>query len=340
MITEPKKMLFDKLKFNSIIDGSSQYPRISLKLYNKNRKETIPVTSDLIFGKDIGFSKTPLFTFNIELPINTDLTIAFSEISDEILLENIELLNKTMKEFPQVNLINDISKVKNFKTYLLSSSLFPNKLYNKYKELLEKLFFFSEKLFEQTYIELEKIRKKEMSKNGKKKEKLKINLKIENGESTESLQRINVIISENMERISKLLTEKILNYDISEQTYEKGNLYQIVDGIISVKSKQYEDYKIDYIEDLKMLKSSDQVGNFYVLIKGATFIGDFNSFISCKIKKKIKLDYKECKKKYTLIKDLFKKVFEGGTKQTRRKRNGFQRSRKKFRNRKNSKRLI
>jgi hypothetical protein len=326
---EDKNKYLDKLKVVSISNeksrSSKEYPTLNLTIRDGDKPKTYAVTSKLIFGDTIG-SSVPFFIFNLCIKkIYEYFNILISKISDEILLENIKLLNKTLKEVP--NLIDDISKIKGFKNYLSTSFRFKSKSYEMYINLLKKLFLFSKSLFESI---LEEFRKY-IIENKSKKKLDKVNI-IE-GTTFSELQNIDGIIRSNMEVIVDLLLKKIPVYDITSQT-NYNNVYQIIDGALILSQSSVQLYERDYITDNKLFQERFKIGatpgNFYVLIKQSEtdrdfFLGNFNSYVKCVISKKKKgiSEILSCKNRNKLLKNYFEKVtYFKGKGGSRRRRNG------------------
>ena len=326
-----KNNYLDKLKVVPVVKGSKDYPTFNLMIINKTDKKKIKVTSKFIFGDSIG-SSLPFFVFNIELKtIATLFTKIFLKIPDEIMLENIKLLNKLLKGKP--NLIEDLSKIKEFKSYLASFSFIKNKLYEVYKEFLKKLFFFSKSLFEAVFEEFRKYRMK--NKNSKIDD-------IINGSNFDELQKIDDIIRGNINFINEILFKKIPGYDISEyngDNVNSGNLYQITGGVLDLDKSSVDLYKIDYNADLDLLKEkvgkekrgSTLAGNFYILMKcvqndKTDFVANFNSYINCLVTKKESLSEKiTCKNRVKWMGEFWEgfRLKRGGRSRKRKPRKRF-----------------
>lgn len=357
---EEKEKYLKKLKFVPITNTELSYPTIKITLTdNKDKKY---VNTETIFGEKIGTMEEPFFIFNIKLEsLFGDNGILFfkliSKIPDKILLESIKTLNRTFKV--KLNLIETEEKLKYFRSYVMTEHFIKNKIYEIYKTLLKKLFFFSKDLFEGVFEEFRKYQMKlkqkmdEISKTSKipKASKTAVStvspaisftkpavstaeIKIVVGSNVQELQDINEIIRANIKYMSELLIFKTPIYDIEFANYVSDNNYQINDGVIMIDSKKdaaektiVTSYQKDYINDLKLI--SKPIGNFYILVKGLeNFYGSFNSLIECIFSKKREPPDLSCKKRSPKIKKYFNKVlginpdsnFEGGnSKRTRRK---------------------
>lgn len=285
--TNEKNKYLDRLKLASIKGGEKKYPTLNLMIRDtiKSRHE---VDNKFIFGYSIG-SRLPFFTFNIKLEkIYEYFDKLISKIPDEILLENIKLLDEVVKK-SKLTSIDDLTGVGNFKSNLSSPFFFVNKSHVLYKELLKKLFLFSTSLYEAVFEEFRKYRIE--------KKELKLPSIID-GVNIEELQIIDDIIRSNMKYISTQLElfKKIPNYDISGIENRDNNIYQVVSGVLVVKSPSSELYEKDYGSDLELFKEkfkSAKVGsgNFYILMKRdekntSLLLGDFNSYLECSITKK------------------------------------------------------
>jgi len=329
-MTNEKNEYLDKLKVVPVkgstkVKGTKDYPTFNLIINNTDNKK-IKVTSKFIFGDSIG-SSLPFFIFNIELKTIYDLFLKIvSKIPDEIMLENIKLLNKLLKGKP--NLIEDLSKIKEFKSYLVSFSFIKNKLYEVYKEFLKKLFFFSRSLFESVFEEFRKYRIKYNNKSSKKIPD------ILNGSNFTELQKIDDIIRENINYINELLFKKIPGYEISGYSgtnANTANLYQIVGGVLVLDKSSVDLYEVDYNADHELVKekiSKNLRGNFYILMKRVQtdetdFVANFNSYINCIVTKKESLSEKlSCKNRLKLMGEIWEgfQVTRGGRTRKRKPR--------------------
>ena len=149
---EEKNKYLDKLKVVPVKGSAKEYPTFNLMLSSNGKK--FKVTNKFIFGDAIG-ATVPFFVFNIKLEeILSNFTKLLSKIPDEIMLENIKLINKLLKG--KSNLVEDLSKITEFKSYLKSFNFMKNKIYEIYKETLKKLFLFSKTLFESVFEEFRK----------------------------------------------------------------------------------------------------------------------------------------------------------------------------------------
>jgi len=291
--------------------GTLAFSQLKASVYDK---ESLDITSETIFGKQIG-NKYPYFIFNTKFDIDS-LNIKFiAKVPAKILLENILLLNTLWKK-PG---ITEEAQIQPFVKYILSRFRIRNAMYDFYSENLKILAFFSSSLFEE-------IIKVMISENIIKPKE------INRGETDKKVGLINTIICDNIKSAVTFLTKKLHKYTISGVVYGDNNIYQISNGIIVMNSTP-QAYMRDYDEDLKSFNSykSKTYGNFYIFVKSQSkqtdvFFGDFNCNLKCSLAVFQPLDEESlCERRRKNINTYRIKLFGGST---RKRSKRFKRSRK------------
>lgn len=258
-----EKDILKNLKISQIDSVDKQdYPVLKMMVRSDTGKKT-EITGTYMFGIS-SINNSPMFTYN--LPLTKKILEYLKDVKDETLLKLILALNSKTKE---KNVITDISKIEELKTYMKTFHYFSNKLYDFYLENLRRLIFFSRALFEEIILIYMKKEKKT----------------IVDSVTYDDMMKINNITKGNIELLKEILLENFKNNRIiltkSKQKEFKDNLYQSSNAIISIadissndSDSSYEKYKTDYSQILSIFNSKyssktdkETTGNFYSIMK-------------------------------------------------------------------------